>query len=94
MTTREERILTTDEIRRGWVDGNELFHYEVGSPNDAEPTEVYEARFDRWLAKTVRAAKAEAWDEAVEEAFSLGSLYDYDRDEALIRNPYQSKEGR
>lgn len=78
----------TDEVRRGWIVGETRDGHGVDH-DDLEPKVA--AEFDRWLAERDRQVAEKAWDEAVDEAFSLGSLYDYDRDETLIRNPYRQE---
>lgn len=90
-----EYVPTTDEVRECWVtaepspDGYASAGLRV--PDEAG---MY-AEFDAWLddvrAAARREGQAEAWEEAVNECYALGSLYDYDRDEAHVRNPYRQE---
>lgn len=47
-----------------------------------------EERFDAWLDGVTRAAKCEAWDDAISEAWSCGLLEELGAEQMHERNPY------
>ena len=46
------------------------------------------AAFDRWLAETIRQAKAEAWGEGRDEALAAWKVNYYDPHQWIDPNPY------
>ena len=66
-------------IRDGWA----CAHVR----EDITPEAAY-AAFDRWLAETIREAKAEAWDEGRDEALAAWKVNYYDPHQWIDPNPY------
>lgn len=82
-----ERTPTTDEVRGGWIVGETRDGHGVDH-DDLVPAVA--AEFDRWLAETVRAARAEAWDACVSEGEACGHIGAHDASELEARNPYRT----
>lgn len=75
----EPRTPNAETVKHGWAKGHPF-------PRTTEAEERY-AEFDRWLAETVRAAKADAWDEG-QEAGINDDLGDWEVAPSITTNPY------
>ena len=54
---------------------------------------IVRAALSAVLPGIIRQAKAEAWDEAVDEALGCGWIHDYANDDLRARNPYRDNGG-
>lgn len=76
------------EIYRGYRRRNR------GLIGSAPPHRQIEAEFDRFIAGVRAVARregqAEAWADAIGEAYDCGWIHDYGRDEMIDRNPYET----
>ena len=66
-------------------DTEEVAYYYEGPDLDAGDRR---AAFERWLAETIRQAKAEAWDEGRDEALAAWKVNYYDPHQWIDTNPY------
>ena len=85
-----------DDFRQVWAAFNG-YGGLVTRPHSVSMDEGY-AEFERWLeqerAVARREGQAEAWADAIGEAYDCGWIHDYGRDEMIDRNPFEPEEDR
>ena len=68
--TADDRTPDTREVRSMYDAGSHLYRETPEQHYLGHPAPDYGAEFDRWLARALRDAKAEAWNECVRAAYA------------------------
>ena len=89
---------TTDEVRAVWREWNGYGGLIDRTCPEPTTRAGMVAEFDAWLdrerAVARREGQAEAWADAIGEAYDCGWIHDYGRDEMIDRNPYRHEGDR